>query len=929
MDATRELAPNGPALDRPLPSGLVFFLFTDIEGSTVRWDRDPEAMQRAVRRHDVLMRDAIERAGGTVFKTIGDAFCAVFWSAADAVAAALGAQQDLAAEDFSEVGGVRVRKAIHGGTADERDSDYFGPTVNRVARLLAIGHGEQVLLSGAAAEAAIAALPGGVTLNDMGEHRLKDLTAPERVFQLTAPGMRFEFPRLNSLSVRNNNFPKQLTSLVGREQDVVDIVALLNGNHLVTLVGTGGVGKTRSLQVGAELLDKYSDGAWFADLAPISDPAQVIAAIAAIFSIQESANRPLLDSVIAQLRTKQLVLILDNCEHVIEAASQTAAALLRSCPGIVILATSREPLNIPGEIVHRLPTLSIPRMTKFLTVPGALQYGAVALFDARARAANARFAVTADNVGTVVEICTRLDGIALAIELAAARIKVMSLRDLAGKLDERFRVLTGGDRTALPRQETLRALIDWSYDGLPDTEKIVFRSLAVFAGGFGLRNATAVCAGGEIDEYVALDAITALVDKSMMTMEERGDDEVHYRLLESTRAYARDKLVEQGEFDAVAERHAIAYAAWAEDVENEYDATPTPEWYGRIDFELENVRSALSWSLGGGDTLVGQRLAATLGRIMLSFAAAEARRWVTVALERVDDLTPPEIVARLKLADALLASVLNQFKGALTSAQEALARFTELGDKRGIADAQRFAGRSMIRMGQVAEGEKLLYASLQAYVDLGLHRQGGTLRDLAVARSIEGDLSGARDLFTRALDVFRTSQDEENVALTGAALAEAEFACGDPERALIVAEEALEAMRGFGRDRMAAAMLGNIAAYLIAAGLYDLAHANAHSALKEALEADAQASVTFALQHLAAIAALRPSPDDERAARLTGFVDGRLAALDVVREFTEQHEYEATLTALRTRLAPEKLDALLADGRSTPIARALDWALAI
>ena len=926
-----------PVPERPLPKGAVAFVFTDIEGSTVRWDRDPEAMQAAVRRHDALMRASIEAADGFVFKTVGDAFCAVFQRAGQGVDAVLRAQRALAAEDFSAVGGIRVRMALHVGTSDERDCDYFGPTLNRVARLLAIGHGAQVLLSGAAAEAASADLPPGVTLRDMGDHRLKDLTATEHVFQLEAPDLPVEFPALKSLGISNNNLPHQLTTFVGREHDVDEIKTLLQHNRLVTLFGTGGIGKTRcSLQVGAELLEEFEDGVWFADLASLRDATLVPNEIAAVFNVQESANRPMIETLVNHLRNKRLLLILDNCEHVVQVASKATSDLLSACPHVKILATSRESLNVAGEIVHRMPSLAVPRSSVRLTAQRALEYGAIALFDARARATNKRFTLTDENAPVVAEICARLDGIPLAIELAAARVKVLSVQDLAKKLDERFRILTGGDRTALPRQQTLRALIDWSYDSLPEIERTIFRYVSIFAGGFTLGTATAVCTGEAIDEFDAIDHLTSLVDKSLVLME-HSEEESRYRLLESTREYAREKLTERGELLEIAALHAEAYTQRAEQHELDYETTPFPAWLATVEFDLENVRSALTWSFGAnGVTLTGQRLAATLGNILVTFAAAEARRWVETALARVDPTTPSVVVARLKLAEAFLSSVLNQFKMALTSAKRALELFTQIGDARGIADAQRLAGRSMVRLGQVVDGEALLQTSLVTHRALGSRRIGGTLRDLAVARATEGDLAAARELFGRALAVFRRNEDEENLALTAAALAEAEFACGDAEAALPLAEEALKVVRTFGRDRMAAALLGNIAAYLVALGCYDLAQAHASEALRLARDVDEEVSVVLAIQHLAAVAALRPhdesqrgSDDRARAARLTGFVDGRIAALDVMREYTEQHEYEVTLTALREALPADAVMGFMNDGRTWSLEQAVEIALSV
>ncbi|HVA33742.1 MAG TPA: adenylate/guanylate cyclase domain-containing protein, partial [Candidatus Baltobacteraceae bacterium] len=389
-----------------LPTGTVTFLFSDIEGSTVRWDAHREAMQDAVRRHDELMRAAIERNRGFVFKTIGDAFCAAFSSASDGAAAALAAQRALAAEDFSAVQGVRVRMALHTGTAQERDNDYFGPTVNRVARLLAIGHGNQVLLSGICADAVREHLEDGASLRDMGRHRLKDLAEPESVHQLLAPDLPHDFPALRSLDNLRHNVPQQLTSFVGRTAELDELKALLRVHRLVTVVGTGGVGKTRlALHVGADLVDAMEDGVWFAQFAPISDASLVIGEIASVLGLQESLNRPMLETLLTYLKHKRALLILDNCEHLIAEIAKTADTILRNCPDVTILATSREPLHVPGEQAYYLPAFPIPQ--------------AVALFAQRATEANERFALTADNEPIVAEVCRQLDGIALAIELAA------------------------------------------------------------------------------------------------------------------------------------------------------------------------------------------------------------------------------------------------------------------------------------------------------------------------------------------------------------------------------------------------------------------------------------------------------------------------------------------------------------------------------
>lgn len=453
------------------PTGTVAFLFTDVEGSTRRWESDPDAMADALARHDALLRAAIEAHRGYVFKVMGDAFCAAFATAPAAAAAALRIQRALLEEDFSQVGGMPVRMALHAGSAQERNGDYFGPALNRVARLLAVGHGGQVIVSGTAADLLHDAMPPESTLRDLGSHRLKDLARAERIYQLSGSGLPHAFPALRSLEQTPNNLPLQLTSFVGREAELAEIDRLLREHRLVALVGTAGSGKTRcAIQAGAELLDRFIDGVWLVELAPISDPALVTAAVAQTLGVKEHPGRAPLDTLIGHLERRHMLIVIDNCEHVIDEVRRVAAAILRSCPNIRVVATSREALNIAGEHALRLGSLPLPPARE-----------AVALFADRALAADGGFAITEGNAELVGDIVTRLDGIPLAIELAAARVRVLSPQQLLERLNERFRLLTGGDRNALPRQQTLRAAIDWSFDLLDERERMLFRRLAVFS----------------------------------------------------------------------------------------------------------------------------------------------------------------------------------------------------------------------------------------------------------------------------------------------------------------------------------------------------------------------------------------------------------------------------------------------------------------
>jgi predicted ATPase/class 3 adenylate cyclase/tetratricopeptide (TPR) repeat protein len=929
-------AESGTSFARP--TGTVTFLFSDIEGSTVRWERDREAMAGAVARHDGLLRAALEGRGGYIFKTMGDAFCVAFARPEDAIAAALDGQRALSGDDFSAVDGIRVRMALHTGSAGERDGDYFGPAVNRVARLLAIGHGGQVLVSGTAADLLQGVMPQQSSLRDLGAQRLKDLARPEQVYQLVAPDLEQAFPPLLSLDRLPNNLPPQLTSFVGRDREVAEIKALLEQHRFVTLVGTGGAGKTRcAIQVGADFLDGSGDGVWLAELAPISDSSLVASVIARALNVQGEANRPVLDALLTFLKRRQLLLIVDNCEHVIDEARNIVGAILRACPDVRILATSREGLNVAGERVYRMPSLPLPPATGSARADTAQDYGAIALFVDRAQASDGRFTFSDENATHVAEICRRLDGIPLAIELAAARVKVLSPQQLARKLDERFRVLTGGDRSALPRQQTMRALVDWSYDLLSEDERTLFRKLGIFAGGFTLESASSVCSDGTIDEIAVLDLLSSLVDKSLVHAEPSGNG-TRYRLLESMRQYARERLTERGEYTTVAQAHAAAFLAFAEDLGARYDTMPTRAWSLQAVPEIENCRAALEWSLmQHEDVALGRQLAAAMRWVWTVWAPAEGRRWVHTATTTVDGSTDPVVIARLELIEASLDLTLTQRKAAYELALRALAHFTELNDARGIAEAQCVtASASLLFPGEVVEGMALLSEALSTAQRLGLRRlQGSALMGLANKHSNAGEVDDARRRYAEALAISRATGNELLSASATGNLAEAEFHGGDTDTALTLAREALEGSREWNNSRGQAVALCNIAAYLIAAGRYDEARPHGRECVIMSRDAHAEVWLVFGLQHLAALAAFAPpdavmvSEPAAHAARLLGYVDVRMAALEALREYTEQHEYDTMLPALRAALGEGELAKLMSAGNSWTEEQAIAEAMRI
>jgi predicted ATPase/class 3 adenylate cyclase len=550
----------------PLPSGTVTFLFTDIEGSTQLWEQHPQAMPAAIERHNAILRAAIARHGGVVFKLVGDAVYAAFASAPQAVAAALAAQRALHAEAWGPTGVLRVRMALHSGGAEARDGDYLGLPLNRVARLLAAGHGGQILLSLTTEQLVREQLPSDVALRDLGTQRLKDLSLPEQIFQLIAPDLPATFPALTTLDARHTNLPAQPTALIGREQDVAAISTLLRraAVRLVTLTGPGGIGKTRlSLQVAAELVEQFADGVYFVDLAPIRDPQLVSTAIAETLGVREAGNQPLLVTLKEYLRDKRMLLLLDNFEHLLDAAA-LVADLLAIAAQLKVLATSREMLHLRGEQEVGVDPLAVPDPAHLPALDQLSQYAAVALFIQRVQASQPSFQVSNANAPALAEICVRLDGLPLAIELAAARVKLFPPEALLARLSSRLALLTGGPRDLPARQQTLRHTIAWSYDLLNEAEQALFRRLGVFVGGCTIEAAEAVCnVNGDLPLDV-VDGLAALVDKSLVKQVEAMDGEPRFTMLETIREYALEQLAANGELEALRQRHAAFFVTLAE-----------------------------------------------------------------------------------------------------------------------------------------------------------------------------------------------------------------------------------------------------------------------------------------------------------------------------------------------------------------------------
>jgi predicted ATPase/class 3 adenylate cyclase/DNA-binding CsgD family transcriptional regulator len=646
-----------------LPTGTVTLLLADVEGSTRLWESQPEVMSDAVGRLDETIADAIARHSGVrpVEQGEGDSFVIAFARASNAVACALDLQR-------ASLDPIKLRIGMHTGEVQLRDEgNYIGPTINRTARLRDLGHGGQTLLSGATASLVLDQLPNGVTFEDLGTHPLRDLPRPERVVQLCHPELRGGFPTLRTInSVATHNLPVQLTSFVGRRKEIAEVCELLTGNRLVTLTGVGGTGKTRlAAQVMSQTASDFPGGAWYVDLAPISVPELVPTTVARALGLTDQPGSSTLDGLHRFLSGRELLLVLDNCEHLLEASGSLVAELVSTCAGLTLLTTSREPLGVAGEVTWGVPSLP-------------LSDEALELFEDRAARVRPGFRVTDANVDAVTEICRRLDGLPLAIELAAARIRALSVSDIVDSLHDRFRLLTGGARTVVRRQQTLRASVDWSHALLSEPERIMFRRLAVFVGGFDLDAAHAVSDPRVMQRYQVLDQLTLLVEKSLVVAE-GGADGTRYRLLETVRQYALEKLVESGGADDVRTHHRDHYISMAATLES--PAGKDPELLlEQLSVEIDNLRSAFGWCLEQGNLQAAMSLASSLQPLWIERGhLREGQAWIDLTLESDTNDVDTAVLARAIADDAMLMCWLGATTG-MSLAEQALAIARDLDD---------------------------------------------------------------------------------------------------------------------------------------------------------------------------------------------------------------------------------------------------------
>ncbi len=947
-----------------LPTGTVTFLFTDIEGSTRLLEQLGDHYAQCLGDYRRLLRAACQTGHGREVDTQGDALFIAFPRAKDALIAAVAAQQAVARHQWPNDVSVRVRMGLHTGEPLSAETGYIGIDVHRAARICAAGHGGQILLSQTTRELVADDLPDALSLRDLGEHRLKDLARPQRLFQVVAADLPSDFPPLKSLNALPNNLPIQLTSFIGRDREVAEVKQLLSRTRLLTLTGVGGVGKTRlGLHVAADVLDEFVEGVWLVELAPLSEPALVTQTVASTLGVSEQQGRSLTETLLAHLRPKRLLLVLDNCEHLVGACAKLAETLLRVCPNIRILATSRELLDIGGETVWPVTSLSLPSFQHSPAVESLMQSEAVRLFVNRAVAHLPSFTLSTHNSQSVGQVCVRLDGIPLAIELAAARVKVLSVEQIAERLDDRFRVLTGGKRTAVPRHQTLRAAMDWSYDLLSTSGRDLFRRLSVFAGGWTLEAAEAVCSEDGGEKSTILDLLTQLVDKSLLVVETQSG-EARYRFLETVRQYGNDKLVESGESDRLRTRHLDFFLKQAEARQN-LTGPAIDAWTQRMETEHDNMRAALEWSSANGATETTLRLAEALSMFWNRRAHwTEGRKWLELALASTSGARPSLRAEALEDA-GMLAWLQGDIRRAVPQLEESVALHRELGNKKSIADSLNTLGIAAYRQGDYGRAVALLEESLGLSRELG-RTEPFALYLLGIVARLRGDYERAEALGMESLAVNRELGRKRYIALSLDSLGLLAYYRGKYEQAQALCQEGLALFRELGDKFGIAGSLNSLA--LVASGQSDYQQAGAlcnesltvsreirdkgatarslnvlgravcHLGeyergavlLKESLtlfrEMGDKSNILRCLDGLADVALAREFP--ERAARMFGAAEALRESLGAALPLTDQLELDENVSAVRSQLGKEAFTSVWAEGRAMTLEQAVEYALA-
>ena len=946
------------------PAGIVTFLFTDIVGSTRLWDTQHEAMKAAHGRQADLIDGAVAAHNGQVIKSRGegDSTFSVFAAASDAIAAVCELQRALIAEEWPTDIPIRVRAALHCGPAEAQAGEYNSTTVTRCARLRGLASSGQTLVSRIVFELSQDRLPANVTLRSLGSHALKDLQRPEEVFQLSHPDLPDDFPALRSLAALPTNLPQQLTHFIGREAELRQLAQLLRtretagseqSTRLLTLTGSGGAGKTRlAVQTGAELLESYPDGVWLVELAEITDASLLPQAVATVLGLREEPGRTLRDTLRDYLRERTVLLMLDNCEHLVTACATLAETLLRTCSKLRILATSREPLNIAGETVWRIPSLSLPVESATISPETVQASEAVRLFVDRVRAVVPNFAVTAHNAPAIARITRRLDGIPLALELAAARVRALTVEQIDTRLSDRFRLLTGGNRTSLPRQQTLRALIDWSYDLLSLQEKALLARLSVFSGGWTLEAAenvgsstpcplpeTATNASWpasvveshievELEDWEILDVLSALVDKSLVLVDDN-QGSLRYRMLESIREYGRWRLQESGEEAAFQYRHQLSMGRMAQEASPALNTSQQAEWLDRLEVEHGNIRAALDFCLEseGGAEAAG-RFCADLQQFWWLHGQhlSEGRDYFQAALTRPDWQIPSKTRGQVLNGAGVIAWKQGDLGNARDYYEQSLAIRRGLNDTYGVAAALNNLGNLLRTQGEYARAQELYEECLS------IDRASGDKLNVAIGllslgnvAAVQDDMETARAAYEECLAIEEEIQDQKTLAMCLLNLSVVESSARNYSAAAAYCERSLGLQRTLGHQEGMLMTLGHLGSILAKKGEYAAARRAFAECLPLCLTLSNKYVLLVALEAYGVAAPLIGDPDF--AVRCLAAVTALRESLGIPIEPSNRSDTEQACAALRTSLGMPLFEVLWNEGALLTLDAALNLAL--
>jgi predicted ATPase/class 3 adenylate cyclase/DNA-binding CsgD family transcriptional regulator len=921
-----------PSSIQDLPRGTMTLLFTDMEGSTRLLQQLGNRYAGVLTQCRHVLRAAFQHWSGHEVDTQGDAFFVAFARATDAVSAAVEAQRALASHPWPEGTMVRVRMGLHTGEPSLTSEGYVGLVVHRAARIMSAGHGGQVLLSQTTRDLVEQDLPDTVSLQDLGEHRLKDLERPQRLFQLVIVDLPADFPPLRTLDTSPNNLPIQPTTFIGREQELTVVGDLLRRQEvrLLTLTGPGGIGKTRlGLQVAANLSDRFTDGVFFVNLAPLTDPELVVSTIAQALGVREQRDQPLLESLKDHLRDRHLLLLLDNFEQVITAAVQTAE-LLVACPTLKILVTSRVVLHVQAEREFAVPPFSLPDPTHLPDLLALSQYEAMALFIQRAQAVQPDFAITGENAAAIAAICQQVDGLPLAIELAAGRSKLFSPQALLSRLRNRLKLLVGGAQDLPLRQQTLRGTIAWSYDLLEEAEKKLFRRLAVFVGGCTLEAAEAVCNATQDLEVDVLDTVARLVDKSLLRQEEQADGEPRLLMLETIREYALERLAASSEAEAVRRQHATFFLRLAEEAEPKLRSAEQSTWRRRLEIDHDNLRAALRWTLENQEAEMGLWLAGAL----LAFWRAsnqdrEGRSWCEQVLAQPG--THARTAARAKAL--LAAGTTTMLLGDLSEAQRLLEESISIGHEVGAAGKWNLAhalgvlGYVALLQGNLGAARELAEEGVRLFQEVG--EAWGTalaLNFLGRATLELGDPVAAGPLLEESAALFRIIGDRQRLALPLIALGLVALRLGDYAGARTHFEEALAVARETGDEQYIAAALARLGTVALRVDDYQQAATLYGQSLALIWAQGYRENIALSLAGLAELANLLGQP--ERAARLFGAVEALHEVSGIRLSPLRRAEHDRAVEGIHAHLDEATFVAAWQEGRMTPLEQAIAYALA-